>query len=410
MRIKIRYLSPLYPFIFATISIAINSLLKAKKVLLVSFIIFLLLSNTCDLQRRLAYFGFKQGFKYYGYWYFHDIGDALVARHYDVDRLRNVLPRNNDEKIGVIFGYLNHSKDPISIYTDLVKIALINKNEQNILKRRFKNWFYDFIYHKRHTPSAMDGLINAIIKSYRPNEKFIKTGVSLESFNVSGIERIKSIMDAFHFNEDDRVIIYECLGVLAAHPHYSSFLDSFLNNIEEKYIPSFLNGVGYGIKSMITLDLPNTIGDVNIFFEGLFNVVTKFVNLKEEYKGYIYKGYVSNRYVFNICDLEDDYFLPSLDLSAVFFYINNKIDNFYRPYIYSGIGEGLGLETSYRRLQFERTLFFLTKINKIYKPYAFEGFGRGVKFMFKDNYVKKDDLIQKIPPVYRKNFLEGIEE
>ena len=199
------------------------------------------------------------------------------------------------------------------------------------------------------------------------------------------------------------------MGVLAASQDCSLPLNDFLEGIAEKYRPIFLRGFGYGIDTMINSCLPNT-GDVYILFDGLSKVINQFTQLKKEYKGYIYTGYVSNSYVFNIWDLEDDYFLPSLDLSTLFCCVDNKIDKFYRPYIYMGIGENLGLDVSYRRLQFERAVFLLNKINKGHKAYAFQGFGRGVRFMFDQCSQEEKDLIQKVPVEYRKDFLEGIEK
>ncbi len=420
----IRYFSSLFPFIFAVIALALHTLpVSSRRFFGWLLIISLVLLSLCDISKRIPYFSVDRLAVYKAYEGDHLFGNLLHLHRYDLPKLKEFLRQDENARGAVISGYLDGCH--ISLYVEMLGQHIFNPREVLIFREMIPELVYATIYERLtpHPPVDINAIVNMVItalvmedelrccspfrffprvevwtmpdavtpralsfcKLLAMGEKAPFVHITSERLRYVDIADIRRALGALSLDEKQRVIFYESLGVIATY-HRSRAVASpeiFLEGIPEGHRKDFLEGFGHGVfKHYLNKKLLHeafaTTGD---WWERTMDDMSKEIEgypaLKSEYRGYLFTGIFSrvHRYHSFRFTQYPGYFMPYSDIISLYGRIDTRVPAYYRPFIYTGIGKGLGLEmVLWKEWPKQRVMFFIDKIKADYRSYAVEAF------------------------------------
>lgn len=413
----IRYFSAFLPFVFVIIAVPFADFTMKRKYWRVIFVILLTLFSSFDITKRMPYYSINRTVGYDAYDYQALTGELLNKHEYYLqgsDKLKEFIRREGDGA-AIISGYLKEH-DLFFYFKNILTTNVHDPKDMPVFRKLLKEYAFATI---DNTVSDNPGVVvDALIKVFlKENEvsgyvaDFSRFTVIKSIYDVSGSSafkvlnevlpdfemtfdrmNMKDIVDnvkSINLSRGQKEALYECLGVLTEHLKMNISALSLLEEIPDDFKRNFFEGFGYALcqnylrndqASESSLSYVGNWGekmldDVRIAIDG-------YVNLRPEYRAHMFIGLFS--WVYTHRDFRyttfPGFYTPYFDLLAVYQHINTKLPIIYRPYIYYGLGKGLGLKTfTFKEWPHERALFYLKKIKKEYRLYAVQGFFEGFR-------------------------------
>lgn len=369
---RYRYLVPLYPFIFAVISLALGEAgLKSRSSVhrYISFgAIFCLLSlGVYSNYKLISWDKFGQGFIYKGYrerYFAYDI----VQKNWSFQKISDLI--NDLEKDAKVHGYYLLGEKAAQKHADNLALA-IDKIEKIPAEYRPCTYFGLFSYLTkacREDQKRIISRLNMIPDKYKP--------YCYEAYGFElAYKLLKSRNNAYDLVQSlskiEKFLYPEMLATWKK-PKWdvARYMDS-INKTEEAYRPFCYIGFG---KFIVMQGTENQIE----------KHITAINKIDEKYRRYCYLGFgqqLVERF---------HYSNPSL-------FPLNQIDKPFQKFLFAEIDSHLS------------KIFSLThKVDISFKPYVYEGLGMAMRKYFAEEILSH--TVNKVDIAYRKYYLKGLYE
>lgn len=342
-----RYLLPLFPFLFAVISVSMDNLFfRDRKKLqtyveisVIGFLCFIGLSNNLALVSLDK--NFASGLIHKGFWV-QPYAQRFILFNKDFNKIALVL--NKFEKEDKLYASeLFGNKTALTINDNISKLNEIADRlevscRENFYYGAFKYLAGSFISKRGNNSEEIIGLINKVPEKYKP-------------------------------------VCYEALGYMIrvkSEPTNHKLLNDYLGKIHEEFKPYCFIGFGRSLVDLSSFYFQ--IDAVKIgYTEGIAN----------EYKKYCYEGIGKaigsslNAVRLNLFQLED---------------IDSRLKKFY-----------------FRELDdyMDKSFYWMASLDEKYKDYAYKGFGEAIGEVFESRTIA-EYLMNKIPGESEGSYIEGL--
>ncbi|OGL40204.1 MAG: hypothetical protein A3C43_06505 [Candidatus Schekmanbacteria bacterium RIFCSPHIGHO2_02_FULL_38_11] len=345
-----RYLLPLFPFLFAVISVAFDKIIfkdrkKIQTFIGVSVIVFLCLIG---LYSNLAFISLNKNF-----------ASGLVHKGYWVEPYirRFIFPNKDFDKIAAKLNNFKEEYKPLGAEDFGIKTVLdvnhnnifqVNKVAEKIEKDCRKYFYY--------------GAFREIASFYI-------------SKNRASLEKIFSFINKVP--QEYKPFCYEALGCMArikSKPRNTELSDIFLKNIDDDFKTYFYFGFGYSLVSL------------NPFYYQINGVKKEYIkDIPLEHRKYCYEGIGKgigdslNGVRLNLFQLEE---------------INPKLRKYYFKEL-----------DNYA----DKSFYWMSGLEKEFRGSAYKGFGEAIGEVFKSSTIG-DYLSNRIPGEYEAFYFEGLKK
>lgn len=382
----------LYPLFLFAFSFFLQTA-KYKKTLLSLLCIALIYLAGRDFGERLAYYAPFQGLKYAGAANFSRLGRVLgggeEGRKYKSfeELLRIINDDGSDRKIGILAGYLLEGNN---WQESLKSIDRLEREYRFIFFYAFREKIYD------------------LMRRAGQNIKFD----DFMHYVLHNSAKIKNAADKYPDKYREQ-LIYESMGIYSGRYDNLKYVLGRAGDLSGERISNICKGYGYYIgydlckESDFLENLKEKKEKVDFIFhtiEQLFSV--RLAGLPERWKGYVYLGYMEGIKQSGTYEMEDSMYVTPLDITYYYNYINSSAEEFYRPFIYYGIGVRFGRDIIYDDVH--RILFFSDKISGKYGKYFYNGLGEGASYVLHSRSEILEIIIGKIPERYKRFFWDGM--
>ena len=342
-----RYLLPLFPFLFAVISVATDNLFSRGRKKLQTYVEISIIGFLCliGLSNNLALVSldknFASGLVHKGFW-FEPYAKRFIFFNRDFNKIALVLNKFEKE-------YKKYTSELFGIKTALTikdNISKLNEIADRLEVSCRENFYYGafkyltslFISKRGNNPEEIISLINKVPEKYRS-------------------------------------VCYEALGYMIgvkSEPTNPELLNNYLGKINEEFKPYCFMGFG---RSLV---------DLGSFYFQIDAVKTGYTEgIANEYKKYCYEGIGKaigsslNAVKLNLFQLED---------------IDPRLKKFY-----------------FRELDdyMDKSFYWMASLDGKYKDYAYKGFGEAIGGIFGKGTIA-EYLMNRIPGEYEASYREGL--
>lgn len=383
LRLRPRYLELLYPFIFFVMAMAMVNTSGARKCfyfLLLPCLIFLFCQ---DVVARWPYFYPGKALNYSGSYDYQYFGKSLFERHYSIDVMKHLLDDDQERTIGIANGFLEQhaGRNIPGLYSSFIKAGILDKYSRLCVRQKFPDYVYLYVRkHKDDGNAVMDAVVNNFLASKTSSRSFKK---------YAWKEFIHDTSLTIELDDDEMKIVYQCWGVIQGLCYSELSADDPAWGVRIPYMRYFWEGFGYGFVTRIGFnkDIPvsrDNIRDIFSAFEALFAGPLK--KLPEKFKGYIYYGAVQNPLRFDVYQLSLQFYMPFLDPQSLIDHIEHETRPFFRPFLYAGMGKGLGVRVCAREALRDSAEPFVNQMNPVYRSFFYSGLHEGLACDAQEDY------------------------